>query len=377
MKARIIFTLLILGSISNAFAQYAKEVPDYLFAKNANFVVTVISMEDMVPDRSFSYNPWGNSPKTINYDKNLELKFLNTIGEYINNQLKALDLQPQAIIFMDFTKMQSAEELIKIARSFKDAEPEFMINIFISTWGKNLKKFKKNEFDVNKILPISFTVSSLYETELSNIYAIQKSNLSLGKALALFSEKIKEKKEDESYFVDTVENITHFESSPNLGDTILYYKLLNEKLTLTTFPDDSELKNDTVLLLVNYKEGDRHFNSVVEIMEKYYPYAYVAKPQDDWFKELKKDYRFVLTAKHLMKQTTTTSAIPTRGTSTYDSKTENKFFFYYGLKDINDLTMYFGAEEDYLKNRSHEKPADALKSILKRMKEYYGWEKKE
>ncbi|MFA6924370.1 MAG: hypothetical protein WC223_08970 [Bacteroidales bacterium] len=374
MRKAITFTAILVFIFTNAFSQYSKELPNYILAKNSNFVVRILSMgKNQITfsrDKGAYYFP-GTTYKKINpddYKTSLDEGLYNAICELINERLLKLNMKPSA--FQYVTKSEYVESMSKYKDNLQQL-PAFILSINFSEIPKAEKAFKNGELTLEDVKPITLTIQKLGEIQASQIYVIQKANLSLADAFDELKNEISKKTKGyfiEKIAVDTSNTVETMNSSQRYNDMLT--KINN---SIESFPDENELKSNE-LLVINSYGSDAKYN---EILEEYYPYKYKVINYYDLIKSSCKGYKYAFVIiSDLYNKSSIHSSKNNIGNKTYEKTNTTISKAYYILKNLETYDAYYGTDKAGLIASEVQNPFKALKTTLELMKKYYKWQDK-
>ncbi|MBU0487912.1 MAG: hypothetical protein KKA07_08325 [Bacteroidetes bacterium] len=375
MKNVILLLLFAIAFCGFSFGQTSTDVPNYIKAKNSNFMVQFISFKGMeVPKNkkliqaSKLKNMEGvDSKEYKDFDEGLYV----AICLLMMKEFEKLDMHPSAFLFMDPQDMQNSEFVKEMTANVVDTKPGFVLTLFSMSVDDAKKSFPKNKLSLRD-LHGSITIAKYGETDPAKSFTITKSNLKASEAFEELSAKVSEK--PESYFVETMDVEETAFNSETADEYIEQNKLFMEDEFVDGFPDEADLESNEILVMVPcLKEGDMSYNMGIKQLEKFYPYKYQVITHLDYKKYVDKGYKYMIYAKSPEAEVTKTKTNTKTGTSSQSSYSTFAYFFV--IKEIETSTVYYGSsKESAMKNASLSTP-EALKSFLKMMQNHYGWEK--
>ena len=361
---------------SFSFCQFSEEVPNYIKAKNSNFIVSIITMEDLSVSTEQSYIskiPHSSMERIRPEDySSLDEGLFNAISFFINQEFEKLNMAPSGFINMNMRAMADPNFMKETAEQYFGIKPGFMVMIFCSDWSKAKKAFKKNKLSPKEIKPISFSIIKMGEENPQQPFAINKMNMSLSTTFEVLKKKISKK--PKTYFIENME-IDEDNFLEKIINSPLYDKMVTENESIEGFPNENELKENEILVISYGKPDDMYYKHSLKQLKKYYPYKYKLLNGQNDMEDIDEKYKYILMAKtYLAKKTTTRSS----SGSSMQSKTKTKTvsMFYYVIKDIETKNIYYGNNRTALENNASSSPSVGLKRTLKLMKEHYNWEKK-
>ena len=381
MKNLVLIPLLVLLAIPCSYSQcclygpYRKyvpkmhqNVPNYLLADNSNFVVNVFTLPDMTPD--YDWNGIAGEVERIDESQFASPgnHFFGQLVRLMNIEFRRLNMRPAAYFNLDMMKMGDAYFMKKWGKEYQKHKPGFIINIGSINWDKALKAYAKGELTLNKVKPVSFSIVPMTDAKvIEEMFTYRRVNMSLGTGFRRL-EKAIEKKPDSFFLEEMVIHEEIFEGE-NFDPGIID-KMLEEKDTLLTFPAESKLMDNPILVLVTGPNESAHFQSSLRKVEKYYPYNFRIVDPFDLRDALKEGYDYLLYPKGYMVERHVQDL---QGEGT---KIKTQYKFYYVLKDLKSLSVYFPADLQTMEENATINPSLALKKTLLEMNEHYKWEER-
>ena len=364
MKKQITLLCFVLLFINLSFGQNKNTLPNYLKAENSNFVVNIITMVDIGVHKHRNYIdvPSFKTVNRISPDEfqNVDEGLFNTLAFMINKEFEKIGMLPKGFLNINLNDMENAEFMKNRSEQFKKIMPGFVVNIVCNDWDKEKKAFTKNKLELSDVKPISFSISKTGETDPSKVFIINKSNLSLGTAFEELSKMISE--QSDSYFIKNMEIDKEIYSTPDF-DPVIIDKMLKENESVENFPQEKELQENEILVVSYGLKDGMFYKQCLEYLEKMYPYKYKLIGMEDYKNYLSKGYKYILNAKYYLVEKNTANMT--------SQKTQNLYMFYYVIKDLNSLNVYYCDS----KSNASESPSIGLKRTLEKMKEHYKWTK--
>ncbi|OFX45217.1 MAG: hypothetical protein A2046_05220 [Bacteroidetes bacterium GWA2_30_7] len=186
-------------------------------------------------------------------------------------------------------------------------------------------------------------------------------------------------KKGKTYFIDKMYIDNKIAENFNLEAEKTMKK---ENNSINDFPKEDGLKNSNILV-VTYAEKDKlHYKNSLKFLNKYYPYKYTLITIDEFHDYLDKGYKYALISKRdfleRIESKNELQGKPTSGFGANDnSYVIDTYKYYYVVKDLETLDMYYGTDKEKLISKENVSPARALKTTLEMMLDFYKWTEKE
>jgi hypothetical protein len=391
MKNLLLFSILSIFILSKGFSQsgYQKaQIPNYILADNAPFIVAIITQFKMLETSRNGFSLTSGSgirtKKVEDFDlskvTNHDEKFLLQLYKSCTEEFTKLGMTPAGFLSETQAQLMISPDkwMDNLETQFSDDKPQFMFTIIIPADLKKANKaIEKDKFTLDLVKPVSVTLSK-FSTDRKNppkSYSLVKMNMSIADGFKFIKKDIDSK--SEGYFLKSLpaDQIVDFneimEESKNSMDMFkggedvnsLPKDLLESTLVVyDTQKDRFVQKNKDITKTVIYKA-----------LTKKYPGKFVTMGPSEYADYTNKPaYKYILLTQVSEMKKITTSSNNEKGIS--KSTTRIVPFFYYYIKDINSKENYYSAlgksnMEDH--SKSHIPPA--LNYFFKVLKDNYKW----
>ena len=368
MKKLFCLTIVITSILSFSYGQ--NEIPNFVLAENSNFVVNIVSTYDYGTSRQITFleTVGGSKIERISPDQceSLSDGLFTEISYIIKEEFEKIGMHPAAFINFSQADTKDAEAMKKLSDQYMVYQPGFLVTIACQDWKKAEKAYAKNKLTADNIKPIRFTLGKIASQDVKDFFMVAKIGLSVATAMKEVKSAIDEK--PESYFIKTMEISDEYFKDAEVNKE-LTDKMLKENEALEKFPDETELKANEILVVSPDRVDGMYYNHSLKQLEKFYPHKFKLISVIDYGEYLKKGYKYALVPKdYLAKKTSTKS-----GDGKTTSKTQTVTMYYYVLKDLKTLNVYYSNNKSKLEKTATTSPSWALKKALKIMQENYSW----
>ena len=390
----VAITLLIVLS-GSGYAQMrmkAADIPDYLFADNAPFIVNFTTPIDV-----YKKTGSGGIGSTTTVRRTLEVEdfdpaslesqddhLLMRIFQLCLKEFAGLGLKPSGYIELDMAVMLSDPDKVKqdLGNALNESKPQFM---FIVMLPRDLSKAKKallkGKFNLDLVEPVAITISKMganvfADGQIQLPYMINKTNMSLADGFKQLKKDIDNK--PANYFIKSLA------SNEVVDVTVSEEELSKAANTWTTGESlkqwPSDLLETTLVVYdgqrLSYELRGKDVTStfIYKKLSKEYPGKFITTGFTDlteYSKGPEHKYAMLVQTTKMVKQISTY----TNGTGmTTKSKEKIEAYFFFYLKDLKTQQNYYTSlgKEDLEENAAIR--LVSLKYFMKVMKEHYKWE---
>ncbi len=337
-----IIAFLILSLNFNLFAQIRGTIPNYLLAENGNPIVIIIT------ESHFENSFRKDLAKEIDFkNQNLDVGTYEALTKIFSDQLKTVGIKPAGFFNFDVSKPQGYYD-VAMNEKIKETGSNYLITFITTDWDKQKKQYKKGNFEVKDVNIFGLGIGKFGDTNPNNGYGIGVLDRSVETCIKKLKSEIASK--PATYFVKTM-------GENKLVDSEIDSKFKNKEYTVaeSKLPSISELKEGEIIITCLLKNDSKKFLELQETIKKLYPYKFKLNSSDVSYEK-----GFVLT-------------IQSYSLTDHLSKNNSTTYYYYGLLNPRNHTMYYPKEMSFLKAKASADSNNSIVKFFEYMKEFYKW----
>jgi len=347
----------------NQFANsYSETLPNYLFAKNSDFTVLILTPERMEDKTIVSSTLTSAEVSTEGISDNS----LNVLIKGIHERLSSLGLSPSGYVYLSQEDMMDAGKMRKYYDELGVIKPVYSMNIIITTPLSSINKIEdKEKLNLSQV-NASISISPSSPRYGDKPYLLGEFNVKIDEAFDALKKAIQGK--PKSYFLERVEkDDKEIEKQLSVVKSQLddYEKIAADGIIVEGFPPLEELKKNHLLIhIVGITFNDKNVEKFSKKVSALYPFSFKVVNNVTMYSELgRKDYKYVLflTAKTYVKerQGELSDRLIDHGISQSFASV---------LRNMETLETYYGTDKNPIGRKLigfHEKAAlSAIKAIV-------------
>ena len=393
MKNKFLLSIFSILILSNGFSQsgyQGAQIPNYIFADNAPFIVAVVTqLKTMEISHTGGLLSSGSGMRTRQVEKidlktieNHDEKFLMQLFLSCTQEFKTLQMNPAGFIARTQASIMSNTDkwLDDLESQFGETGPQYMITIILPPeLNKAIKAVDKGNFSLDLVKPVSISISkfSLDRKNPPLPYSLAKLNMSIADGFNIIKKDIDSK--PKSYFLKSLPENQLVDFGLIMDENDKYFDYFKGGEEINSLPSDLL---ETTLVAYDTQKGKFKKNGkditetvVYKKLAKEYPGKFTTMdPSEylDYVNNPKYKYILLMEVRDIKKITTTTPSNRNNVQGKSKSVITSNFFYY--LKDINTKKSYYSElGKQTLEEHAQSHLLPSLDYFFKVLKDYYKW----